>query len=117
MLNNAFVNLGDWGRAQQIADGFHIERLHRKLDEFAGRFCPIHRALGQSYHWSAPSPSNLVHAKWDNGAHQVEAELDDNLDYPSGPDQEGRLLCSFDSLRRVNEVICRWDINFDIISG
>ena len=36
------------GRAQRIADSFHIERLHRKLDEFAGRFCPIHRALGQS---------------------------------------------------------------------
>jgi hypothetical protein len=52
LLNNAFVNLGDWGRAQQIADGFHIERLHRKLDEFAGRFCPSHRALGQSYQWS-----------------------------------------------------------------
>ena len=47
----------------------------------------------------------------------MEAELDDNLDYSSGPDQEGRLLCSFDSLRRVNEVICRWDINYDIISG
>src|SRR6202453_4992573 len=30
----------------------HIERLHRKLDEFAGRFCPIYHALGLSYHWS-----------------------------------------------------------------
>jgi hypothetical protein len=52
LLDNAFLHIEDWGRAQQIADSFHIERLHRKLDEFAGRFCPIYHALGLSYHWS-----------------------------------------------------------------
>ena len=28
------------------------KRLHQRLDEFARRFCPIHRAFGGAYHWS-----------------------------------------------------------------
>ena len=38
--------------AQRIADDWKVERLHRKLDEFAQRFCPIFRHFGVSYHWS-----------------------------------------------------------------
>ena len=52
LLDNAFVQIGDWERAQQIADQLKVQRLHRKLDEFANRFCPIYRAFGVSYHWS-----------------------------------------------------------------
>jgi len=52
LLDNAFTRIADWTRAQQIADGLKIERLHRKLDEFARRFCPIHRSFGVNYHWS-----------------------------------------------------------------
>lgn len=37
MLDNAFVEIGDWARAQQIADDRKPERLHRRLDEFARR--------------------------------------------------------------------------------
>lgn len=52
MLDNAFVEISDWRRAQQIANGLAIKRLHHRLDELAGRFCPIHRAFGVAYHWS-----------------------------------------------------------------
>jgi len=52
MLDNAFARLGDWHGAHQIADRLQIERRHRKLDLFASRFCPIHRAFGVNYHWS-----------------------------------------------------------------
>jgi hypothetical protein len=52
LLDNAFVHVADWTRAQQIADGLESERLHRRLDAFAHRFCPIHRSFGVEYHWS-----------------------------------------------------------------
>jgi hypothetical protein len=52
LLDNAFVQIGDWGRAQQIVQGWEAKRMHRKLDEFAQSYCPIFRAFGAQYHWS-----------------------------------------------------------------
>lgn len=52
LLDNAFTSIGDWRRAQQIANGLEIRRLHSRLDEFARRFCPIADAFGVGYHWS-----------------------------------------------------------------
>jgi hypothetical protein len=46
LIDNAFVEIADWQRAQHIADGLQIKRLHRRLDEMAHRFCPIHRDFG-----------------------------------------------------------------------
>jgi hypothetical protein len=53
LLDNAFTGIADWKRAQSLADQLRIQKLHRKLDEFASRFCPVHSSLGMSYHWSA----------------------------------------------------------------
>jgi hypothetical protein len=52
LLDNAFVHISDWTRAQRIADELDARQLHHRLDAFAGRFCPIHRSFGASYHWS-----------------------------------------------------------------
>jgi len=52
MLDNAFVEIGDWERAQQIADSFQSARLHRRLEEFAQRYGPIFPAIESRYHWS-----------------------------------------------------------------
>ncbi|MGV1080884.1 MAG: MarR family transcriptional regulator, partial [Candidatus Nanopelagicales bacterium] len=52
LIDNAFVDVADWGRAQQIANELEIKRLHRRLDEMARRFCPIHQDFGVAYHWS-----------------------------------------------------------------
>lgn len=52
LVDNAFVEIANWTRAQQIADGWQIKRLHGKLDQFAQTDCPIHRAFGVAYHWS-----------------------------------------------------------------
>jgi hypothetical protein len=51
-MDNTFVERGGWKRAQQIADGLEVRRLHHRPDEMARRFCPIHRELGAAYHWS-----------------------------------------------------------------
>ncbi len=53
LIDNALVEIADWGRARQIANGLEVKRLHQRLDdEMARRFCPIHREFGVAYHWS-----------------------------------------------------------------
>lgn len=52
LVDNAFVEIANWTRAQQIADGWEIKRLHGKLDQFAQTYCPVHRSFGVAYHWS-----------------------------------------------------------------
>jgi hypothetical protein len=37
---------------QEISDNIGIEKLHRKLDEFAWQFCPVYKGLNLRYHWS-----------------------------------------------------------------
>ena len=52
LLDNAFVRIADWTRAQQIVNGGEAKRIHARLDEFARRYCPIFRTFGVQYHWS-----------------------------------------------------------------
>lgn len=52
LLDNAFVDIGDWQRAQEIADSFEVKRLHRKLNEYAARFCPAAASFEGGYHFS-----------------------------------------------------------------
>jgi len=52
VLDNAFGWIADFDRAQKLADNFSVEMVHRKLDEFAERYCPVIRQFGLSYHWS-----------------------------------------------------------------
>lgn len=52
MMDNAFDSLEDAGKAQELSDKISVEKLHRKLDEFAWRFCPVYKDLGLRYHWS-----------------------------------------------------------------
>lgn len=52
MIDNAFDSLEDVGKAQELSDKISIEKLHRKLDEFAWRFCPVYKDLNLRYHWS-----------------------------------------------------------------
>jgi hypothetical protein len=50
--DNAFVRIDDWHRAQQLADGFSPDLLHRALDRYAAQCCPVLEVFGQTYHWS-----------------------------------------------------------------
>jgi hypothetical protein len=52
LADNAFVKIDDWSRAQALADRFSPDLLHRTLDRYAGRCCPVAYTFGQSYHWS-----------------------------------------------------------------
>lgn len=52
LADNAFVRLADFERAQALADAMRPDELHRRLDRYARRFCPVLEVFGQSYHWS-----------------------------------------------------------------
>jgi len=52
VLDNAFGWIADCTQAQKLADHFRVEMLHRKLDGFADRYCPVVKQFERSYHWS-----------------------------------------------------------------
>jgi hypothetical protein len=52
MGDNAFVRIEDWHRAQELADGFSPDLLHRVLDRYAAQCCPVLEVFSQTYHWS-----------------------------------------------------------------
>jgi hypothetical protein len=52
MADNAFVRIADWQRAQDLADGFSPDQLHRVLDRYAALCCPVLDVFAQTYHWS-----------------------------------------------------------------
>ena len=52
LLDNAFIDIDDFARAQQLADAMRPETLHRKLDRYAGQFCPATAEFAAGYHWS-----------------------------------------------------------------
>ena len=52
LLDNAFVAIADWGRAQALADGWDVHRLHRQLDRLATAYCPVLGDFPAGVHWS-----------------------------------------------------------------
>ena len=52
MLDNAFDYIADFKKAQVIADSLDVNKLLKKLQWFAGLYCPVYKQFGQTYHWS-----------------------------------------------------------------
>ena len=51
-LDNTFLNIAIIERAQELADSFPAEHIHRALDAFAKRYCPAILKASDTYHWS-----------------------------------------------------------------
>jgi hypothetical protein len=49
---NAFFNIGDFQKAQDLSDNIRVEDLHKVLDIFAQRYCPVIKHYGLAYRWS-----------------------------------------------------------------
>jgi hypothetical protein len=52
MLDNVFVQIGDFEKAQKFADDISAKRIHEQLDKIVRQYCPIVRHLANDYHWS-----------------------------------------------------------------
>lgn len=52
MRENAFISLGDAERAQELSDEFSVSLLHKKLEYYAGKMCPVSRHFEVGYQWT-----------------------------------------------------------------
>lgn len=52
LVDNAFVDIEDFERAQELADGLRAGPLHRLLKKLAVIYCPVIRHFRSGYHWS-----------------------------------------------------------------
>ncbi|OPX91078.1 MAG: hypothetical protein A4E53_00767 [Pelotomaculum sp. PtaB.Bin104] len=51
-FDNAFLQVEDWAKAQELSDTFSVNKLHRLLNQYATQFCPVARHFPNEYHWS-----------------------------------------------------------------
>jgi hypothetical protein len=51
-IENAFLRIADFNRANELAAVFDMEAVHRKLDYLAKRYCPAVKQLELAYSWS-----------------------------------------------------------------
>ena len=52
LQDNAFSHIADYATANELAAHLDVTALHRRLDQFVERFCPIVNTLSLSYQWS-----------------------------------------------------------------
>jgi hypothetical protein len=52
LLDNAFVQMGDWEKAQPMADGFEVPKLHAKLEQWVKQFCPGLQRFEEHHNWT-----------------------------------------------------------------
>ena len=52
MLDNAFIAIEDFDKAQELADNINIKQIHRILDKAAKQYCPVIQYFPNNYHWS-----------------------------------------------------------------
>ncbi len=52
MADNAFLEIEDFSRAQELADQWVVGALHRQLNRWAQIYCPVIRHFHTGYHWS-----------------------------------------------------------------
>jgi hypothetical protein len=52
MIDNCFVSIEDFDKSQKLADDINVRRIHRILDTYARRYCPVIKNFKDGYHWS-----------------------------------------------------------------
>jgi hypothetical protein len=52
MLDNVFLHIDNFDKAQKLADDINVKRLHKQLDKIVRKYCPVVRHFVNNYHWS-----------------------------------------------------------------
>ena len=52
MIDNAFDYIEDFKKAQELSDEIDVDKMHKIFDKLANKYCGVHSAFNQVYHWS-----------------------------------------------------------------
>ena len=52
MIDNAFVFIDDYKKAQQLSDQLEVAKMHAMLNKWSNYFCPVLNELQTKIHWS-----------------------------------------------------------------
>jgi hypothetical protein len=52
LADNAFIDISSFDRAQRISDCFNVKRLHKLLDSYSKKLCPVTKRFVSGIHWS-----------------------------------------------------------------
>lgn len=52
LIDNVFTNIDSFAEAQKISDQLTVDCIHKKIDEFADKFCPVIKKFDLRYHWT-----------------------------------------------------------------
>jgi hypothetical protein len=52
LLDNTFIEMEVFMKAQQLVDGLQVKALHRRLDQVAKMYCPVICHFPSGYHWT-----------------------------------------------------------------
>jgi hypothetical protein len=52
LRENAFLEIDDFAKAQELSDSIKVSDLHQALNGFAMKYCPVFPEYGLTYHWS-----------------------------------------------------------------
>lgn len=94
MLENAFLGIDDFEKAQKLADKIDVRKLHRIFDRAARAYCPVIRRFTQKYHWSimqAEYATDIIFKRRDDLA-PIYEELVRTLAHAVKPDQLATFL-------------------------
>lgn len=53
LRENAFLSIDNFSKAQELSDSIKVSDLHRALDGFAKKYCPVFQSYNLTYHWSS----------------------------------------------------------------
>ena len=75
LIDNVFVDIENFEKAQESSDNLNISELHERLDIFSNNFCPIIKTLQTEYHWSimqAEYSTDIIFKKQEDLKHLYE---------------------------------------------
>lgn len=52
MHDNAFIDIDNFDKAQELSDDFIVKQLHHIIDKYAAAYCPAITELREKFHWS-----------------------------------------------------------------
>ena len=93
-VENAFVHIDDYEKAQRLADKFPVKQLHRLLDRSAKKFCPVISRFGSGVHWSVMQAEYATDLIFENrgGLAPIYEELVRTLSHAVKPDNVSMFL-------------------------